>query len=452
MVLQLRTYQEEMVEYLVKMKRALCYDQPGMGKTIEAIEAAVRARQNDLAERLLDDPDAERRQILVVCPGYLCDQWVEAIKDQYPNDIVSGVEMRTPPALRVRALLRRADWVVINKEMLREYPVPVERFSVLILDEAHHFRNRDAKQSKGALEIAQEIPYVFELTATPVKKEADDLFMLFRILQPDKFTSYWQFVNTYLWASNNSGHGTKISGIRRPTALKNVLNIHGKGRTYKEVALQIPKLINKKHLVALTPEEQQIYTMIRVYWRSQEKTYNNYMSAMQALRQVTACEAKIEAAKSIIEDSDGVVVTFCWYQSTARKLARELGVKVITGNTPQAERVEIAKSGKHVVATIASLSEGVDLSHAHEVVFVEEDYTPGSRTQALARVRRWSEANEANPRPVICHYVMVQNSIDLVVHNAVEGRVDSIASIMETEFLESEDESTADKEKEVAAV
>jgi superfamily II DNA or RNA helicase len=313
---------------------------------------------------------------------------------------------------------------------------------VLILDESHHFRNHEAKQSKGALDVARDIPYVFELTATPVKKEADDLYMQFKILDPDKFTSYWQFVNTYLWVSSPNGYGTKVHGVRRPQALKDVLRLYGIGRTYKEVDLQLPKLLSKKILVSLDPTSAKVYEMVRRYWRDQEKTYNNYMAALQALRRLTACQPKFDAVQGIVDDADGPVVVFCWYHETARKLSEMLDCPMITGNMPQTERPIVAKGGTHIVATISSLSEGVDLSHSHNVVFVEEDYTPGSRVQALARVRRWSASNADDPTRVLCHYVMADKTVDLTVHNAVEGRVHSLDQIMESEYLKDGEETT----------
>lgn len=440
-ITELRHYQEEGVQFLFEHKRALCTDQPGMGKTVQSTEAAIRAIAQDMYDLKLDKP----RKVLVVCPGYLVEQWKDFLEEQYPHMTVAYAQPRTPSGERFKVLYTlKADWIVINKEMLREYPVPSERFAVLILDESHHYRNHDAKQSKGALAVARDIPYVFELTATPIKKEADDLFMQLKILDPDKFTSYWQFVNTYLWTGTTNGYGTKVFGVRRPKALRDVIGLYGIGRTYKEVDLQLPRLLSKKILVTMGKEESLQYEMIRRYWRDQEKTYNNYMAALQALRQITACDAKFEAVQGIVEDADSPVVVFCWYHNTARKLGKILNCPVITGNVPQNDRPIIAKQGTHIVATIPSLSEGVDLSHSHNVIFVEEDYTPGSRIQALARVRRWSANNSEDPTRVLCYYVMAQGTVDLTVHNAVEGRVHTLDQILEQEYLK--DEATPEEE------
>lgn len=433
---QVRHYQYVGIDFLLKKKRAMLNDNPGLGKTFQATEAARIA----IASRPLSE--AQRNRVLVVAPGYLVLQWQDFLTEQYPDDKVVALPPRSQPRDRMRAILSKHDWLVVNKESLRKYPFLTENYYVLILDESHHFRNREAKQSLGALELANDIPYVFELTATPIAKDADDLYMQYHILYPNIVSSYYQFINTYLWVERN-GYGTQIGGVRFKDKLKQLMTQFGMGRTYAEVQLELPKLGNKFEFVTLNDEELATYREIATYWRNQEKTYSNYLAAMQALRRVTACEAKFDAAVSLAEDLDGPGVFFTWYRDTARTLYNKLGgdkhAVYIDGDVHQELRPALAKGGKHVVATIAALSEGVDLSHANEVVFVEEHWTPASRVQALSRVRRWNPNNEPDKR-IIAHYIMVKGSIDEKVHGATEGRIDSINELMELEFCAVDEE------------
>jgi superfamily II DNA or RNA helicase len=438
----LRPYQQEGIARLVKQRRAMLWDQPGMGKTIQASEAATILIQQRLASASVEDFDdiEQRTRTLVVCPGYLVAQWALHLEIQYPTAKVVAIPEKATAKERMLAILSQHDWLVVNKEMLRKYPFITDKYYVMILDESHHYRNPDAQQSKGALELASEIPCVLELTATPVKKDPDDLYMQYHILDPDVISSYHQFINTYLRVTR-SGYGIRIDGVRYADKLRQVMARYGVGRTYKEVELQLPKLTQKKNYVTLNKEEAAVYREIAIYWRNQEKTYNNYLSAMQALRQVTACEAKFSAAVSMADDLDGPGVFFCWYKHTAHRLYDMLGhdnAVYIDGTTNQSQRPQLGKSGKHVVCTIAAMSEGVDLSHAEEVVFMEEDWTPGSRVQALSRVRRWSPNQEPDKR-IIAHYVMVKGSVDEKVHAATEGRITTIGEIMELEFTEVEE-------------
>lgn len=438
---EIRPYQQEGIAMLYRKRRAMLWDQPGMGKTLQASEAArllVQDRLQDATTETFDELEL-RSRVLVVCPGYLTQQWHEFLALQYPQQKVVSVPPRAQQQDRLKAVFSKHDWLVVNKEMLRKYPFLTDQYYVLILDESHHFRNPDAQQSKGALELATDIPCVIELTATPVKKDPDDLYMQYHLLDPDVISSYHQFINTYLLVSH-SGYGIRVEGVRYADKLRQVMQRYGIGRTYKEVELQLPKLTQKKEYVTLNAQELATYREIAYYWRNQEKTYNNYLSAMQALRQVTACEAKFETATAMADDLDGPGVFFTWYKHTARRLYDQIGhndAVMIDGTTQQELRSKLGKSGKHVVCTIAAMSEGVDLSHAQEVCFVEEDWTPGSRVQALSRVRRWSPLNEPDKR-IIAHYVMVKGSVDEKVHSATEGRITTISEIMELEFVDVE--------------
>lgn len=438
----LRPYQQEGIARLVKQRRAMLWDQPGMGKTIQASEAATQLVANRMSTATLEDFDdiEQRTRTLVVCPGYLVQQWHAHLEVQYPNTRIVSIPEKATAKERMLAILSSHDWLVVNKEMLRKYPFLTDKYYVMILDESHHYRNPEAQQSKGALELASDIPCVLLLTATPVKKDPDDLYMQYHILDPDVISSYHQFINTYLRVTR-SGYGIRIDGVKYADKLRQVMSRYGIGRTYKEVELQLPKLTQKKNYVTLNKEEAATYREIAIYWRNQEKTYNNYLSAMQALRQVTACEAKFTAATQLADDLDGPGVFFCWYKNTARRLYNELGGSAnavyIDGDIAQSLRPQLGKSGKHVVCTIAAMSEGVDLSHAQEVVFLEENWTPGDRVQALSRVRRWSPNEEPDKR-IIAHYIMVKGSVDEKVHAATEGRITTIGEIMELEFTDIE--------------
>lgn len=435
----IRPYQWEGVDFLVRKRRAMLAHQPGMGKTIQATEAAKQLlRKNQAAHYDTPEEDEEmhaRTRVLVVCPGYLTEQWREHLEAQYPDDKVAAVPPRATQEIRVRNILGKHDWLVVNKEMLRKYPFLTEKYYVLIIDESHHFANRDTQQSKGAFELASEIPCVILLTATPIKKDPDDLFHQFHLLDPDTISSYHQFINTYFHVYN-SGYGYKIAGVKFKERLNQLMNRYAQVVTYNQVQLQLPKLTQKIEHVLLTPEESKRYVMVRDYWRDQERTFNNILAAMQAMRQITACEAKIDAAARLAEDLDGPGVFYCWYKETARQVYDAIGhdnAVYIDGDTSPALRPVRAKSGKHVVCTIASMSEGVDLSHCNEVAFVESHWTPASRVQALSRVRRWSPDMEPDKR-IICHYIMVKGSIDEKVHAATEGRIATIAEIFEQEM------------------
>lgn len=403
-----RKYQIEAIKRLKELERALLWDAPGMGKTVEASEAAV-----------------DRLPCLISCPNYLTEQWFQFLCEQYPEQkicIVEGTRIE-----REKALSQRYDWYILNHEMFRSYEMP-KWINTLIVDEAHHFRNREAKQSKALKVYARPIPQIFLLTATPLYKIPPDVWHLLSILAPEEYTGYWKFVEKHCRTYANN-YGVKILGVRNSAALYQEMASHGIGRTYKEVELELPQLITRN--VAVTPDAafMKKYNEVRSRFRYNDKDVNSLMEAMHIMRRMTI-EPKLAYALELIQDeAEGII--FTWYTDTARALAGLLEVPCIDGNVPATDRGKIVRENKLVVGTMAAMSEGVDASHINHALFFESDYVPARMYQALSRVRRHRES----AAPVRCTYLYCRGTIDEIVLHAAQTRNATIKSVMKQALM-----------------
>lgn len=403
-MLRPRPYQLEGIRFLQDKQRAMLTDAPGLGKTLQASEAAVRP-------------------VLVAAPTYLTEQWYDFLTEQYPNDRVllsEGVSRDRQDILKIPA-----QWYIINIEMLRTYVMPkVETF---IIDESHHVRGRDSQQARGALAVAMLTPRVYLLSATPIIKEPDDLFMQLRLIDGPNFKSYYVFIDKYC-KTLNTPWGTKVMGAKNPLEVRLLLRRYALGRSYKEVGLQLPKLIEQNIVVTPTADFKRKYKEVKEGYSFEDMELTSLQQAYQVLRHMTLCKEKLQVLDSLIQDvaHNENVVIFCWYRVTAKALGEHLKAAVVTGEVASNERRVLAKSSRITVATIASMSEGVDLSRARVVIFFEEDYTPGIMKQALSRVHRYSE----DDTPIRAYTIYMKGTVDEVVHNAVLRRRTSIREIM----------------------
>lgn len=427
-----RKYQRTGIDWLKKHKRGMLTDQAGLGKTLQAALAS-------------ESPT------LVSCPSYLTEQWYDFLCHQFPAQRVvlcTGTRFE-----RQSALNTKADWHIINHEMMRlvdsgerssngyklykldyDFKLP---YRTMIIDESHHIRNHTAQKSKGAKILANKssISNVFLLTATPIWKEPDDLFMQLHILWPDIFPSYWDFVNT--WCNTiNDGFGTKVVGIKRQKAkdLRTMLDTLRLGRRYSDVALQLPDLIPNEIKVSFTPEIQRAYDRLKYQYRLESHVLAHFGQVLRGLRQFTGCKEKIDATIELLEDIQYNAVIYVWYKDTADVLAQYLSSTkhkpvIISGETPPAQRATLARNSKLVIATIASLSEGVDLAQFKNVIFYEENWTPGSNYQAISRLRRWSKLGNVQ-EPVNVYYIHVRGTVDEVVHKYSLRRTATIKEVL----------------------
>jgi hypothetical protein len=300
------------------------------------------------------------------------------------------------------------------------------KVETFIVDESHHFKGHEAEMSQDALIVALQVPRVYLLTATPIVREPDDLFMQLRLLDPIRFKSYDRFVDTYC----NSYWGPFkriVAGLKQNTDFKETVALYALGRTYEQVRLQLPDLIEQKLIITPDAAFTARYQRAKQEYRVDARVLNSPLELLRELRRMTVCPIKLEVVKALVDDTPGAVVVFCWFRETAQQLATLLEAPLITGAIkPQDRRILALEQHKCIVATIAALSEGVDLSFAKTVIFAEQDYTPGRMHQAISRVHRWT----ADLEPVRVFYVLMKHTIDEVIHRCVDRRISSMNEIL----------------------
>ena len=420
-----REYQGEGIDFLWRTKRAMITDAPGLGKTIQAALAA-------------------ELPCIVVAPTYLTQQWAQWLKEHLPNRKV--VVARGNRREKVDCLLNPADFLIINKEMLRTHIQEVAviakrfRYNTVIFDESHHLRNQTTGASRGAVVLGQVVKRVYLLTATPIWKEADDLYMPLQIMHPDLFKSYNDFVET--WCVNDPNQfGVKVFGIKKNMLdeLNRMMDVVRIGRTYKQAGRDLPPIIENTLKIEFSDVEQTRYnTAVETYrlqLEDESMVMTSYMEVMHTLRNLTGLE-KIDPIVETVKDTEsfhgGKYVIFTWYRDIADRLQKAIPEAIyISGDMKPDERQRLSKLEKPIITTIPALSEGVDMSWAKMVIYAEEHWPPGSQVQSLMRVRRERQLGdrstgddeidrearaELNADPILVYYVHVKGSIDETIH------------------------------------
>src|SRR5574343_2080321 len=181
--------QLEGAKFLATHRRALLADEPGVGKTMQAIMAS-----------------GNQVPVLVLCPAIAryhwerqCIQWgrgrdvaiLNASADRPEADIlVCSYDMAVRPAV--------ADW-------LCEQP-----WSVLILDESQYLKSPSSKRSRLVWRrLIHRAEYCWCLSGTPARNHAGDLWPMLSAFGVYK-QSYWEFVEDFLIADTGLS-GTKTN-------------------------------------------------------------------------------------------------------------------------------------------------------------------------------------------------------------------------------------------------
>lgn len=446
--LTLRPYELDGVEFLRTTKRAMLCDRPGLGKTIQATEAAK-----------------DSNRILVVCPGYLADQWFDHLCRQYPDDSIicasttinrNGEIVPATRAQRAAALETNAKWYIVNTEMLRpealtadekmqkEYGITIDRrpkfmglfdneWETIIFDESHHLRTRSSEQAKAAAKLAKNSENVYLLTATPIVKDPDDFFQQLHIIAPHRFHSHGDWMREHFYF-DSSRFGIRNVRYRNKARFTEHLEPYVLGRTYDDVGLYLPDLIEVPMNITMEPSIRKMYTDLRDQLAHEDIEVTSFIQCLHALRTVTANDPnKVAAVIATAQEQESFCI-FTDYKTSAKNLAAKTDSVMITGDIEPTKRRALAASSNRIVCTIDALCEGVDLSSKAACLFYEEDWTHGIMDQARSRIQRWSAEGEVTGRPVLCYYFHSRDTIDGVIHKKNTQRTANAKDVVMAEL------------------
>ncbi len=172
--------------------RVLLADEVGLGKTIEA---GMIIHQQLLAGR------AER--VLIVVPESLQHQWlVEMMRrfnlyfSLFDDERYAEASLdSTNPFETEQLLICSLDFVRRNKKRLEQ--LVDAQWDLLVVDEAHHLEwSEDAPSREYEVieQLAEQTPGVLLLTATPEQLGQQSHFARLRLLDPNRFHDYQEFV------------------------------------------------------------------------------------------------------------------------------------------------------------------------------------------------------------------------------------------------------------------
>lgn len=140
----------------------------------------------------------------------------------------------------------------------------------LVCDESHRLKDVKAKRTKAMITLADQVPYKYILTGTPVLNTPMDLFSQFRILDGgETFGKNFYFFRAEYFQDRNAGmRGSQNyfpNWAVKPGALERINSvIYRKAmRVKKEDCLDLPPLVRKTIPCELTPLQAKAYAEMK---------------------------------------------------------------------------------------------------------------------------------------------------------------------------------------------
>jgi SWI/SNF-related matrix-associated actin-dependent regulator 1 of chromatin subfamily A len=272
-------------------------------------------------------------------------------------------------------------------------------------------------RTKAAMHLMKNITHVYALSGTPIPNRPIELWPILHGLGIYR-GGWFDFASRYckLWASpwgmdaSGASNIPELKALMKPHVLRRKKEDVFKDYKDPQVSLITFDLPNDKR-------EQQFDADALV-------ANPNALLAFEGLAEIMkeAGMRKVNAASEFIDDllqAGEPVVVFAHHKDVVQALQSELKVHkpvTVVGDTPRAQRdkaIEAFQAGKTkcIIGNIAAMSEGVDLSAADTIVFVECTWSTSALEQASSRVENITKNGIA---PVI-YILTIRASLDHTV-------------------------------------
>ncbi|GAB6984114.1 DEAD/DEAH box helicase [Nocardioides pyridinolyticus] len=445
---ELMRHQAQMVAAAADGHRTfLLADEPGLGKTAQALLAAQAA---------------DAYPLLVVVPNVVKMNWAREVGLWTPDKTVSVIHGDGEDVDGF------ADIFVVNYEILDRHVGWLGNHGLrgMVVDEAHFIKNKSSQRSQNVLQLSDRIrsrfgrPLLMALTGTPLINDIED------------FQAIWEFLG---WIDEKLPLGALMDALEEtgltpadpgfyPNARKAVVDRGIVRRRKIDVAADIParrvadlpvelddevgrsireaerelarRLVERYEMALATRKEGRTvegidHELVRrvATWEREDmdtSTGENVFSMMRRIGRAKAGLAADYAAQ--LARSVGKVVFFAKHievMDAAEELfeARGLRYSSIRGDQTTAVRqrnIDAFTGDPEVAVIVCSLTAagvGVNLQVASNVVLAELSWTDAEQTQAIDRVHRIGQEE-----PVTAWRIIASQTIDTRVAELIDSK------------------------------
>lgn len=448
MLLDPYPYQLEGVRYALEHRRCIFGDQPGLGKTLQAICSVVKAHKE--AQIF-----GESFPALVICPAALKVNWQREFKkfaginavildDSNRDSWHRFVEMKLPngePLCSVfivnyeslkKFFVRRVKASVRFSLRSIEFDERISLFNSVIIDESHKCKSGKTQQSKYVEGICKGKRWVFALTGTPVVNNNTDLIQQLRILDRlEDFGGYKAFMARFC-------DGPKQSSNLRELNYRLWTSCFFR-REKQKVLTQLPDKMRQYITCDITNRdeynaaENDVLKYLRQYKNASDDKIaramrGQVMVKMGILKQIAA-RGKIKAVSEFIHDViDGgeKLILFAYLKEVVDALKAEFPDAVtVTGSDNITQKQNAVDSFQNdpdcklIILNYKSGGTGLTLTASSRVGFIEFPWTYSDCEQAEDRAHRNGQKNAVN-----CYYFLGENTIDRYMYNVIQTKKD----------------------------
>jgi superfamily II DNA or RNA helicase len=421
---ELHPVQRAGVRYALERRRTFIADEQGLGKTIQALAA-------------LEADDAF--PVVVVCPASMKLIWEREANRWLPERSVAVLGGRGESAWEHGA--REAEIVVLNYDILDVHAARLAARDpkALILDESHYVKNPRARRTKAAVALAAGLPpnaLKLALTGTPILNRPEELVSQLRVLG----------------RLREFGSGARLTRRFKAAASDDRLHWNLRATCYvrRTKADVLPQLPAKRHeTIPVLLSNEHDYRLAEsdvIAWLQSQpldlRTVDAKVAAalraeqlvrLNQLRQLAAA-GKLPTALAWIGDfleSGEPLVVFAEHIAMQKAVlerfpaaARILGADSSVKRQAAVDAFQSPDGPQLIVCSMKAASQGLTLTRASNVAFLELDWTPARHDQAEDRLHRIGQDSAVN-----AWYLLAPDTIDETMAELLERKRSVIGAV-----------------------
>ena len=415
---ELREYQKygyAWLKYLLQNGFGACLaDDMGLGKTLQAIT-------------LVSNLKKELGKTLVIMPKSLIFNWENEVK-KFSGNLKVGVYYGTN---RKADVFDDCDLILTSYGTVRNDVKNLMKikFGLIILDESQNIKNINSQTTKAVMMLKSDKKLA--LSGTPIENNLNELYSLFKFLNPDMLGTYEHFYKYYISPIYTYRDKSIIEELRKkiyPFILR---------RVKKEVLDDLPDKIEKTIYVEMNQEHKKLYEEKRKFYYDKLKNNMNgvdidrkffILQAINELRYLTSCpefkNKNVTSSKSevLVENiitavrNNHKVLVFTNYLNSLDGIAKKLeksNIKYLkmTGETKDRESLvkKFQKNGRYKVFLMTLKTGGVGLNlTAADTIFIHDPWWNKTvESQAVDRAYRLGQ-----DRKVFAYKLILKDTIE----------------------------------------
>lgn len=420
--------------------RFLLGDDMGVGKTIQALAYAA------LHE--------EQWPVVVVCPANVKYNWAKEIGSWLPSSTLQVVEGR-------KYEFNDSDFTVINYDLMAycEQQLLDMEAGIVIFDESHYLKNKGTKKKPvkrtiASMNVAEDADSVLCLSGTPITNRPVELFTTLEMIRPSEYKGqYWPYVKRYC-AAYNKGFGWDVNGSSNIPELHEKLRDVMIRRLKQEVLPELPDKMRQFIPAVVSTSDLADYRQVH---RSLTREYDGMQSrgsvpagfVLNMLTKLRHAAGRLKVTPTVqwireykSQKPETPLVIFFHHKDVGAAVLNTIAEdktlnakkwRVISGDTPALKRTKYVEQFQMgmldgLLCSTGAAREGITLTAADTVVFVEREWVPGWEEQAEDRILRIGAEGKDT---VWATYLSVVGTIDEHFDRVIESKRQVVSGVLD---------------------